>query len=282
MALSVTPSGSTCGAFVEGIDLTQDLSADNVAALRALWLEHQVLCFPNQPLGDTHLERFTLNFGAFGDDPYFEHIEGHEHIAAIERRADETTPLFASTYHTDWSFLPVPPAGTILFGMEIPPLGGDTLFANQYMAYDEMPDDLRARVEGLTAIHSAEIAYAPDGAYGEADKASGRSMGIKFDESARVRRSHPFIRTHRETGKKALYSSPAYIVGFEGMDKEESDILLGELYAHQTQDKFIYAQKWQKNMLVMWDNRCLLHCATGGFDGHHRLLHRTTIADTAF
>ena len=142
--------------------------------------------------------------------------------------------------------------------------------------------DLRDRVEDLVAIHSAALGYAPDGAYGEDDQALGRSMKILPSERARDIHAHPLIRTHHENGSKALFSSAAYITGFEGMAREESEALLMSLYAHQTQPEFIYTHRWEAGMVVMWDNRSLLHAATGGYAGYDRLLHRTTIADTQF
>lgn len=280
MVLTVTPSGQACGARVEGIDLTQELSNAQVSELRQLWLEHKVIALPNQPLMPEDLERVAQYFGEVGEDPFFGHIDGYPNICAIQRDADEKTPIFAEIFHTDWSFMDVPPAGTALFGITIPPHGGDTLFSDQVKAYDEMPDELRERVEGLTAIHSAARGYAPDGAYGDGDQASGRSMQIKPSEKARETCSHPLVRVHHETGTKALFSSAAYIQGFEGMSPEDAEALIMELYVYQTQEKFQYRHKWEKDMLVIWDNRSLLHSATGGFDGYDRLLHRVTIADT--
>ena len=280
MTLTVTPSGQACGARIEGIDLTTALSDDQIAELRQLWLEHKVVAFPNQALTPDDLDRVAQYFGEIGEDPFFGHIEGYPNICAIQRDADEKTPIFAEIFHTDWSFMPVPPAGTALFGITIPPHGGDTLFADQVKAYDDMPGDLRAKVEGLTAIHSAALGYAPDGAYGDSDRENGRSMIIKPSEKARETCPHPFVREHHETGTKALFSSAAYIQSFEGMSLEDSQALAMELYVHQTQEKFQYRHQWEKDMLVIWDNRSLLHSATGGFDGHDRLLHRVTIADT--
>ena len=282
MALTITPTGAMCGARVTGIDLTQALSADLAAELRSHWLAHKVLVFPEQQLSDDDLERFTLCFGDFGEDPFFAPIDGREHIAAIQRKADETTPLFAEFFHSDWSFLEIPPAGTCLYGITIPPQGGNTLFADQVAAYARLPDALRDTADQLTAIHSAELAYAPDGVYGEGDQKGGRSMRIVSSEKAREKCEHPFVRTHPETGQKALYSSPAYIQGFVGLEQEESRKLLLEFYGHQSAEALVYSHQWSKDMLVMWDNRSLLHAATGGYDGYDRLLHRTTIADTAF
>lgn len=282
MPISVEKTDASCGAFVTGVDLTQDISADLAGQLRAIWLENKIIAFPDQQMSDDDLERFTLAFGDFGEDPFFGHIDGHENIAAIQRNADERTPIFAEAFHSDWSFLEVPPAGTCLFGITIPPSGGNTLFADQVAAYERLPDSLRDKADALTAIHSAELGYAPDGAYGEDDQEGGRSMKILPSEKAREKRTHPYVRTHHETGRKALYSSAAYIQGFEGLEKAESDALLIEFYGLQVQEELIYSHKWAKDMLVMWDNRSLLHAATGGYDGHDRLLHRTTIADTQF
>lgn len=272
----VTPSGQSCGAAVTGIDLSKPLGDEQVAEIRAAWLEHHVLSFPGQHLSDDDLERFTLYFGDFGQDPFFAPIEGREHIAAIRRDADETSPLFAENWHSDWSFQEHPPAGTCLLGITIPPVGGDTLFANQHAALDAMPPDMRAKYEGLTAIHSAMLAYAPDGAYGEKD--AGRSMAIRPDETARETQLHPLVREHPETGRPGLFSCMGYIIGFEGMAQEDALPLLQELYVWQSRDEFVYRHKWEPDMLIMWDNRSVLHCATGGYEGHDRLLHRTTIA----
>lgn len=282
MSLTVEKSDSVCGALVTGVDLTQDISADLAGELRAIWLENKVIAFPDQQMTDADLERFTLAFGSFGEDPFFGHIDGHENIAAIQRNADETTPIFAESFHSDWSFMEVPPAGTCLFGITIPPQGGNTLFADQVTAYERLPDALRDKADNLTAIHSAELGYAPNGAYGDDDQEGGRSMKIIPSERAREKREHPFVRTHHETGNKALFSSASYIQAFAGMEKEESDALMIEFYGHQSKEELIYSHKWSANMLVMWDNRSLLHAATGGYDGYDRLLHRTTIADTQF
>ena len=275
--MRITPSGQACGANVTGIDLSQPISADLGAEIRGAWLEHHVLAFPDQRLSDDDLERFTHAFGGFGNDPYIAPIAGRDHIIAVERLADETSPLFAENWHSDWSFQARPPAGTCLYGIKIPPVGGDTLFANQHAALDAMPADLRARIEGRTAIHSAIRAYASDGFYGVGD-APKRSMDIRPSRDAEAVQHHPLIRAHPETGREALFSCFGYIIGIEDMDDAEAIPLLIELYQWQGREAFHYRHKWQPQMLLMWDNRSLLHAATGGYDGHHRRLHRTTIA----
>ena len=282
MGLHVKNTEASFGAFVTGVDLTRELSSDLVAELRSLWLKHKVLVFPEQQMNDYDLERFSLYFGEFGEDPFLGHIDGHQNIAAIQRKADETTPIFAENLHSDWSFLDVPPAGTCLFGITIPPMGGNTVFADQVAAYENLPDNLRDKADSLVAIHSAEKGYAPDGKFGASDQAKGRSMKIITNDSARRQTEHPFVRTHHETGQKALFSSAAYIQGFVGFDRQESQELLDMFYEYQSAKQVLYSHKWSADMLVIWDNRSLLHAATGGYNGYDRLLHRTTIADTRF
>lgn len=274
--LDITPTGQACGAFVRGVDLSQPLTDADVAAIRAAWLDHKVLVFPEQPMTEADQERFTLYFGPFGHEPFFEPIDGHPHIAAIHRLADETSTLFAENWHTDWSFQEFPPDGTILCSRVVPPRGGDTLYADQQKAWETMPSELKERLADKVAVHSARGGYAPDGTYGEKD-AAGRSMRIVFDDSAYETQTHPLVRPHRETGAAAVYSTLGYIIDLCDTDGDEARDLLRELSAWQTRDEFVYRHSWEPDMLVMWDNRVLLHRATGGFDGYERLLHRTTV-----
>ncbi|MBI1392712.1 MAG: TauD/TfdA family dioxygenase [Alphaproteobacteria bacterium] len=276
--IDVRPIGNSWAAEVRGIDLSEPLNDGTIAALRAAWLAHHVLAFPDQRMNDDELERFTLCFGPFGEDPFIAPIAGREHVIAVERRADETGPVFAEAWHTDWSFLSTPPAGTCLYGVVIPPIGGDTLFANQHLALDRMPDGLRQRLEGRRAVHSARAGYARDGAYGEADRKT-RSMDIRPSDDAMKTHAHPIVRRHPETGREGVFGCAGYVIGFEDMDPIESTMLLGELYQHQTKTEFQYRHKWSPGMLVMWDNRSVLHSATGGYEGHARRMHRTTIGE---
>jgi taurine dioxygenase len=278
MKLDIRPSGQACGASVRGVDLSKPLTKAAAAAIRTAWLDHQVLAFPDQKLTDDQLEDFTLNFGPFGEDPFIAPIPGHPHIIAVKRTAHETSPIFAESWHSDWSFQAKPPQGTCLYGKTIPPVGGDTLFTNQYLALEQMPVDLHKRIEGKRAIHSAKNAYAPTGFYGAGDK--GRSMDIRPSDDAQATQPHPIIRTHPETGRECLFGTAGYIIGIEGMDQAEAWDLVSEVYRWQTRPEFQYRHKWSPDMLVMWDNRCTLHMATGGYAGHDRLLHRTTIGAT--
>lgn len=281
MAIEVRQSGQACGARVTGIDLTSPLDADTVAALRAAWLEHHVLSFPEQPMSDDDLERFTVAFGGFGNDPFIAPIAGREHVIAIRRTAHETAPLFAENWHSDWSFQARPPAGTCLFGITIPPHGGDTLYTNQHAALDAMPASLRSRLEGRLAVHSARGGYAPSGTYGKVDQETDRSMDIRPSDAAMATQLHPIVREHPETGRLGLFGCIGYVIGIDGMSDEEARPLLVDWHQWQTREEFWYRHQWEPQMLVMWDNRSVLHKATGGYEGYERLLHRTTIAAAA-
>lgn len=279
MTIEVTAMDAPCGARVTGVDLSGPLQPAEVAQIRAAWLRHQVIFFPDQHLEIEHLERFAQSMGPFGEDPYIAPIPGHAHVVQVKREPDETTPIFAESWHSDWSFLPSPPAGTVLYGNIIPPTGGDTLFANQYLAWDELPAELRRAVDGRMGVHSARRGYAPQGMYGEKDK--GRSMAIRWSESAMRTHLHPIGRVHPETGRTALFVSPGYTIGIEGMPDDEAHELLMTLFRYQSQERFVYRHRWSEGMLILWDNRCVIHAATGGYEGHRRLLHRITVGERA-
>lgn len=276
MTMRVEPSGQVCGALVHGIDL-RTLDATGAEALRAVWLRYRVIALPEQQLTLTEFERIAALFGPYGVDPYFRALDGHPHVAEIRREANETTPLFAEGWHSDWSFLASPPAMTLLLARVIPPVGGDTLYADQHAAYVALSAEMKSRLDGLMGIHSARRAYSRAGAYGDRDV--GRSMSIVPSDSALATQLHPLVRRHPETGELGLFASPGYTIGIDGMSDEEANALLSELFAHQHLPEFIYRHRWSEGMLTMWDNRAVNHAATGGYQGHARLLQRITIAE---
>ncbi len=275
MSIVVEPASAPCGATIHGVNFAEEIAPDTVAEIRAAWLEHLVVAFPDQHLSLDRYEEVAQLFGNFGQDPYFKGLSDHPHIAEVKREADETTPLFAEGWHSDWSFLDTPPSATMLYGRVIPPHGGDTLYANQIAAYDALDDAMKDRIDGLMGVHSARRGYSKQGQYGEKDK--GRSMAIIYSDDAMDTQLHPLVQVHPETGCKALFLSPGYTIDIDGMDSAEAQALLMELYAHQAKEEFIYRHSWSTDMLTMWDNRSVIHAATGGYQGHRRLLQRITL-----
>ena len=253
-----------------------DLTAENIAFLRAKWVEYGLIVFPDLPLSHDEFKNFALSFGEFGDDPFISSLPDYPNIAEIKRSAKEKATPFGGTWHSDWSFMKKPPSATLLHSKIIPPIGGNTLFANTEKAFAALPDVMKDKLRNLKVIHSAKIPYADDGFY--ALEKEERSMKILPSKEAKATFSHPMIKIHPETKKECLFINPVYTINIEGFSEDESQQLLWELYEHMIQDQFIYEHVWNENMLIMWDNRTVMHQATGGYDGYDRLLHRITLA----
>jgi taurine dioxygenase len=274
--IEVTPQPSGFGAEIAGLDLTRPLPDEVLAEVKAAWARHGVVAFPDQALSLEAQEAFTETMGGFGHDPYIKPMEGHPNVLELRREPDEKGTNFGAGWHSDWSFQDAPPAATILHSKVIPPVGGDTLFVDAVRAYDALSPTMQAMLAPLQAVHSARQSYGTKGVFSK-DTAK-RAMEIIVSAEADGSLTHPLVRTHPVTGRKALYVSPVYTVGIEGMTPEEAKAILGFLFAHLTQDEFVYRHKWREQMLLMWDNRCTMHFAEGGYDGHLRLMHRTTVA----
>lgn len=274
--LSVTPEAHGFGATVTGLDLSRPLAPAVLAEVRAAWAVHGVLAFPGQPLSLDELERFTLQIGPFGVDPFIKPMPGHANILELRREANETVSNFGAAWHSDWSFQAEPPAATILHGAIIPPAGGDTLFSDCCRAYETLSPAMQALLAPLNAVHSARQAYGPNSLY--ARETGKRAMDIVISAEAEKTHAHPLVTRHPVTGRRVLFVNPVYTVGIEGMTYEESMAILGYLFQHQLREEFVYRHRWAPDMLLIWDNRCVNHMATGGYDGHLRVMHRTTVA----
>ncbi len=279
MSLRILPNANGFGAQVTGVALDQPLPPETLEQVRGAWLNHQVVSFADQPMSHQDLARFTLQFGNFGNDPYVAPVAEHEHILEVRREPDEAAPPFGSAWHSDWSFQATPPAATVLHAKVVPTCGGDTLFADGRAAYEALEPGLRSDVEALIAIHSARRPYSHEGY--RATGGHQRSMRILPSDSAWDTQEHPLVRTHPETGQRALWINPVYTLGIKGLSDKQSSELLQRLFAHYIQDRFIYRHTWRANMLTMWDNRSVIHRALGGYDGQRRVMHRTTVAGDA-
>jgi taurine dioxygenase len=274
--ITVNPQASGFGAEIIGADLSAPLPPDVLAEVKAAWARHGVVAFPGQPLSLDALEAFTLEMGAFGKDPFIKPMPGRPNVLELRREPDEKATNFGAGWHSDWSFQDQPPAATILRSEVTPPVGGDTLFCDCARAYEALSPTMRSMLAPLRAIHSAARPYGTQGSF--AKETAARTMQIITSKEAEKTHTHPLVRTHPVTGRKALFISPVYTVGVEGLTGPEADAVLGLLFKHMVQDQFVYRHRWRAGMVLMWDNRCTMHLAEGGYDGHLRLMHRTTVA----
>ena len=275
MRVSENLSKNGIGVEVSDFSLS-DLTEKNISFLRSKWIEYGLIVFPKLPLSHNEFKDFALSFGDFGEDPFISSLPDYPNIAEIKRSANEKATPFGGTWHSDWSFMKKPPSATLLHSKIIPPVGGNTLFANTERSFAALPEEMKNKLRNLKVIHSAKIPYADDGFY--ALEKEERSMKILPSEEAKATFSHPMIKIHPETKKECLFINPVYTINIEGFSEDESQQLLWELYEHMIQDQFIYEHAWNEDMLIMWDNRTVMHQAMGGYDGYDRLLHRITLA----
>ncbi len=275
--MRVSENLSKNGIGVEVTDFSlADLTRENISFLRSKWVEYGLLVFPKLPLSHDEFKDFALNFGDFGDDPFISSLPDYPNIAEIKRSANEKATPFGGTWHSDWSFMKKPPSATLLHSKIIPPVGGNTLFANTEKSFAALPEEMKNKLRNLKVIHSAKIPYADDGFY--ALEKEERSMKILPSKEAKATFSHPMVKIHPETNKECLFINPVYTINIEGFSEDKSQELLWKLYEHMIQDQFVYEHAWKEDMLIMWDNRTVMHQASGGYDGYDRLLHRITLA----
>lgn len=271
-------SSSSLGVEITDVNLKEKLTLETIQKIRSVWLDKGVAIFPNQDLTHDEFQNFSLKFGNFGDDPFLGGLDEKPNIVEVKRLASEKSSPFGGGWHSDWSFQENPPAATFLLSKIIPPIGGDTLFANTQIAYEDLDAEMKSKIDNLKVVHSAKLPYADDGFY--ATEKEQRSMNIITSKEAKKEQIHPLVKVHPETQKKGLFINPVYTSHICGFNEEESFLLLSKLYEHMTQEKYIYRHKWNENMLLMWDNRTVMHMAEGGYDGYDRLLHRITIANS--
>lgn len=275
MTISITPTDTHYGAYISGVDFSTNIDSHHITEIKELWNKYQVLIFVNQNLTVKDLEKFALYFGEHMKEPFIQPINESNYVSEVLREANEKTGIFAESWHSDWFHMKEPPKGTALYANKIPPNGGDTLFSDQYKAYDTLHNDLKKILESYQGINSAKQGYAPDALYGVSDV--GRSMKLKYSNEAYKIQLHPLVLEHPETGKKVINCNRGYTIGIEGLEKDKSNKILTEIFNHQVNTKLIYRHKWVNKQLLFWDNRCLVHRATGGYDGYKRSLYRITI-----
>jgi taurine dioxygenase len=269
--IEVEPVAGAVGAVVLGVDLSQPLEERTVAEIKQAFLAHHVLFFSDQDLSPESQMRVGRYFGELDTHPFVEGMESHPEVIEIITEPEDRLN-FGGGWHSDVTFLDEPDLGSILYAIDVPPFGGDTLFANQHAAYEALSDTMKGLLDGLVAKHSAGPQYA-EGGYSTLSK----SMKTKSVEHADRVVHHPLVRTHPETGKKALYVNPAFTVGIEGMRLDESTALLGFLFNHAVREPFTCRFRWAPGSVAMWDNRSVQHYALYDYRGHRRHMRRITV-----
>ncbi len=270
--LRVKPVAGALGALISGVDLREAISADLAAELRQALLQHQVIFLRDQDLTPAQFLRFARAMGTPVEYPFVKGIEGYPEIIEVKKLEHERTN-FGGVWHTDTAYLEQPPMGSMLLARELPPYGGDTLFANQYLAFESLSPTLQSILAGLRAVNSSA----------KADVSKTREDRIKGgdgrdDARQEYNAEHPVVRTHPETGRRSLYVNVAHTVRFAGMTEEESAPLLQYLHQHQVRPEFTCRFAWEPGSLAFWDNRCALHNPVNDYHGFRRLMHRITLA----
>ena len=277
MTIRVTKLADALGAEVTGLDIAKGVGAEAFEIVHRAWLEHLVLRFRGQSLDDPRLLAFSRRFGELdppGPNPYGRpYLPEHPEMNVISNIREDGVPIGGlgdgeAVWHADMTYVEQPPMGAMLYALEVPPSGGDTFWANLYRAYETLPGDLKAAIEGRRAVHDATYNSAGERRKGYAEVADPRQA-----PGAR----HSLVRVHPQTGRKCLFLGRRRNSYIEGLALEESEALLDRLWAHATQERFTFRQQWRVGDLVLWDNRCTLHRRDPFDPKARRLMHRTQI-----
>lgn len=268
--MQITRMAGALGADIHGIDLSQPLSAAAVAQIRAAFLEHLVIVFRDQQLTPEQYLAFARHIGEPDEYPFVKGIPGHPLIIEVLKLEHERVN-FGGIWHSDTAYLETPPMASMLLAVEIPPAGGDTLFANQYLALETLSPGMQRMLAGLTGVNSSA----------KADVSRTREDRLRTDARGDARHEylaeHPVARTHPETGRKALYVNVAHTARFKDMTDEESAPLLGYLFQHQVRPELTCRLRWEVGSLALWDNRCTQHNPVNDYHGYRRRMHRITL-----
>jgi len=268
--IHVEPIAGALGAAITGVDLARDPGADTIAEIRRAWLEHLVVFFRDQALGADEFLAFARRIGEPVEYPFVQGIDGYPEIIAVAKLPHETVN-FGGIWHSDTTYLTRPPMATMLLAREIPPVGGDTLYANMYAAYDALSPALQRVLDGLTAVNTSALA---DVSKTREDRIADSGAGASTEYFA----EHPVVRTHPETGRRSLYVNVAHTARFGGMTEEESRPLLRFLFEHSVRPEFTCRFRWGVGSLALWDNRCAMHNPVNDYHGFTRRMLRITLA----
>jgi taurine dioxygenase len=269
-SLDIRPLAGGIGAEILSIDL-RELDEPAVAAIRWAWLDHLVIFFREQRLTPAQLLAFARRIGEPIEYPFLKGLDGFPEITPVVKLEHEKVN-FGGIWHSDTAYLERPPMASMLLAREVPPQGGDTLFANMYLAYETLSPGMRRLLDGLVGVNSSARA--------DVSKTREDRMrdGAREDTPKEYAAEHPVVRTHPETGRKALYVNRGHTARFAGMSEAESTPLLQYLFAHQTRPEFTCRFRWEAGSLALWDNRCAQHYPLNDYHGYRRVMERVTLA----
>ncbi len=269
--LEIRPIAGALGAEIHDVNLADELPDATIAEIRQALLDNLVIFFRDQDLANDRFSKLAARFGEPVEYPFIKGIEGFPEIIAVAKLEQETSN-FGGVWHSDTTYLEQPPMGTMLVARELPPYGGDTLFANQYLAYEALSDGMKKFLDGATGISTSA----------KADVSKTREDRVKSDGTETARKTleaaHPAVRTHPETGRRALYVNTAHTQRFAGMTDDESAPILNYLFLHQIKPEFTCRFRWQPGSVAFWDNRCAQHNPINDYHGFRRVMHRITLA----
>ncbi len=277
--IQVQPLTKALGAEISGVDLSQALEPDVFAEIEAAFHRHLVIFFRDQKLSPAQEVAFAARFGPVGRYPFAAPLEGHPEVIAVIKEASQRTN-FGGVWHSDTAYLERPPLGSALYALEVPALGGDTMFANMYLAYEALSEGMRTLLDGLRAINTAGKdggAVRGDHLADNANRVADNAMRGQNLDKMNLEAEHPAVRTHPATGRKALYVNRAHSLRFAGMTEAESKPILDFLFAHAVREEFTCRFHWTEGALAFWDNRCTQHYPLNDYHGHRRVMHRVTV-----
>jgi len=273
-SLEIQPIAGALGAEIGGVDLAEDLCDQMISEIRQALLDHCVIFFRDQDLDVDRHKAFVRRFGEIFIHPNFRGTQADPEVVNVVRNPGDAR-IVGEKWHHDTTMVEEPPMGAVFYAIEVPEYGGDTLFANQYLAFETLSRGLQSTLRGLTGVHSARDAYSP-----KMQKVHDLFAGMTVhtsDDANRVQ-LHPAVRVNPETGREALYVNQQYTVGLHEWWPTEDRVLLDFLFAHATQDSFTCRWRWAVGDVAFWDNRVVQHMAMGDVSGHRRAMHRTTVA----
>ena len=273
MSFEIEPLSTAIGAEISNVDLSADLSDATIGAIREALLDHCVVFFREQDIDVDQHKRLARRFGEIFVHPNFNTGDHDPEVVTIVRKPGDKQ-IVGEEWHTDTTMMAEPPMGALLYALEVPPVGGDTLFANQYIAYDRLSKGMKRLIDGLKCWHTDRKVAGPNSPAALAK----RSTKVREDDNWRETRNlHPVVRTHPETGRKCLFVNHSYSIGFEGMTEDESRPLLDWLMAWGHRPEFTCRFRWRPGSVAFWDNRCVKHLALHDVHDHQRIMRRIQI-----